>query len=171
LNTISGRRIIPLETQEPPAEADMATILYNQLLIFNNAIAQDTVIFPNPIVPARHVFFKERAFAFGLYLITCCFGNIDLGTEIIDLHRGKLSETKIQSQVDTYMADLLRTFQAYKTADTKVRKKHRFDNTAALDSMIPYLLGELNAEKSLNGMLAIREYIFNFIDELNSHQI
>ncbi|MEI6101558.1 MAG: hypothetical protein WCP73_06945, partial [Eubacteriales bacterium] len=83
----------------------------------------------------------------------------------------KLSESKIQSQVETYMTDLIRTYQTFKTADTKARKKHRFDNTAALNEMIPILLAELNADKTREAANTIREKIFDFLDVLNSHQI
>lgn len=169
--TISGRRIIPVETPEPPAEPVTAIILYNQLQHSGNCIAEDTVIFSNPMVPARHIFFRERVIAFGIFLITCCYGNIKLGTEITELHREKLSGTKIQSQVDTYMADMHRAFLAFKIANEKARKKHRFDNTAALDELIPCLLGELNADRSADAAHALREHIFDFLDILNSQEI
>jgi hypothetical protein len=168
---ISGRRIIPIETPELPEEPDTASILYNEMLTFSNTIAMDPTIFSNPMVPARHVFFKERVLAFGIFLVTCCYRNIDLGLDITDKHREKLSESKIQSQVDTYMADLHRAFQVFKVADEKARKKHRFDNTAALDEMIPHLLGELNSDKGLDTELAAREHIFDFLDVLNSYEI
>lgn len=171
MTIISGRRIIPVEMPEPPAKPDTATILYNQLLSFCNLIAADNVIFTSQMVPARHVFFRERVIAFGIFLITCCYGNIDLGTEIADRHREKLSQTKSQSQADTYMADVLRTFQTFKIADEKARKKHRFDNTAAMGEMIPYFLSELNADKNADSVFALRERVFDFIDILNSHEI
>ncbi len=174
---ISGRRITPIETPktaeatEAAVEADAATSIYSQILFFGNTIAADQTIFPNQMVPARHVFFRERVLAFGLFLVTCCYGNVDMGTDIIEKHHEKLSESKSQSQVETYISNLMRSLLAFKNLDAKVRKKHRFDDTAALDEMIPYFLGELYAEKSQGAVLAIREHIFDLLDVLGSHQI